>query len=228
MEQVWFLEKVDLFNLLCPHKFKEFQKTHQFKEYGRNEFIYLDQDEADKIFLIVNGKVRISSYTEEGDEIVKAILTKGEVFGELAALGEDKRTDYAQSVSSTTICAVDNHTLQSLLRDRKDFSISIYKLAGWRIKKLERRLSLLMFKDARTRLLEFLKNLGQEQGQAIGDTIEIQHFFTQKDIADLIGISRPTLNSLLNELKNQGIVDFQRKIIRLYKNKTVNVSQLTF
>ncbi len=219
MEQVWFLERVDLFNLLCPHKFKEFQKTHQFKEYSRNEFIYLDQDEADKIYLIVNGKVKISSYTEEGDELVKAILTKGEVFGELAALGENRRTDYAQSVSPTTICAVDNQTLQSLLRDHKDFSISIYKLAGWRIKKLERRLSLLMFKDARTRLLEFLKNLGQEQGQTIGDTIEIQHFFTQKDIADLIGISRPTLNSLLNELKNQGVVDFQRKIIRLHKKK---------
>ena len=227
MKQVWFLERIDLFNLLCPHKFKAFRQEHQFQEYKRNDFIYLDQDDADKIYLIVNGKVKISSYTEEGEEIVKAILTKGEVFGELAALGEAKRNDYAQSVSPTTICTVDNQTLQSLLRESKDFSISIYKLAGWRIKKLEHRLSLLMFKDARTRLLEFLKNLGQEQGHCIGNTIEIQHFFTQKDIADLIGISRPTLNSLLNELKNQGVVDFQRKVIRLYKNKISTVSQLT-
>lgn len=227
MKQVWFLENVNLFSLLCPHKFKAYQKEHSFEEYNKNEFVYLDQDQADKIYLIVKGKIKISSYTEDGEEIVKSILTKGEVFGELAALGEDRRNDYAQSVTPTTICAVDTQTLQSLLRDHQDFSVSIYKMVGWRIKKLEHRLSLLMFKDARTRLMEFLKNLGIEQGQCKGNTIEIHHLFTQKDIADLIGISRPTLNSLLNELKSEGIVDFQRKIIRLYKNKIPNVSQLT-
>ena len=227
MKNVWFLENVNLFNLLCPHKVKAYQKTHCFEEYNKNEFVYLDEDDANKIYLIIKGKIKISSYTEGGDEIVKSILTKGEVFGELAVLGEEQRNDYAQSVVATTICAVDTQTLQTLLKDQQDFSLSIYKLVGWRIKKLEHRLSLLMFKDARTRLMEFLKNLGNEQGEEKGDAIEIHHLFTQKDIADLIGIARPTLNSLLNELKNQGVVDFQRKIIRLYKNKAPNVSKLT-
>lgn len=227
MKKVWFLENVNLFNLLCPHRVKAYQKTHSFEQYNKNEFVYLDQDDADKIYLIVKGKIKISSYTEGGDEIVKSILTKGEIFGELAVLGEDRRNDYAQSVAATTICAVDTQTLQTLLKDQQDFSVSIYKLVGWRIKKLEHRLSLLMFKDARTRLMEFLKNLGSEQGVEKDDAIEIHHLFTQKDIADLIGIARPTLNSLLNELKTQGVVDFQRKIIRLYKNKIPNVSQLT-
>ncbi|WP_045113516.1 Crp/Fnr family transcriptional regulator [Microscilla marina] len=219
MKNVWFLENVNLFNLLCPHRIKAYKKEHSFEQYNKNDFVYLDQDQADKVYLIIKGKVKISSYTEDGEEIVKAILTKGEVFGELAALGESHRNDYAQAVAATTICAVDTQTLQTLLKNQQEFSLNIYKLVGWRIKKLEHRLSLLMFKDARTRLIEFLKNLGSEQGEAKGNTIEINHLLTQKDIADLIGVSRPTLNSLLNELKSEGMVDFQRKVIRLYKNK---------
>ena len=77
-----------------------------------------------------------------------------------------------------------------------------------------------MYKDAKTRLLEFLDDLCTEYGYDCpesGDHV-INHPYTQKDISSLIGTSRPTLNILLNELKEEKRIDFNRKQIRIYKN----------
>ncbi len=77
----------------------------------------------------------------------------------------------------------------------------------------------MLFKDAKTRLLEFLKELADDYGfknAVSGDTV-IKHPFTQKDIASLIGLSRPTLNVLINELQNEKVLTFERKQIILFK-----------
>ena len=76
-----------------------------------------------------------------------------------------------------------------------------------------------MYKDAKTRLIEFLDDLCTEYGYNCDETGDhvINHPYTQKDISSLIGTSRPTLNILLNELKEEKRIDFNRKQIRIYK-----------
>jgi len=109
--------------------------------------------------------------------------------------------------------------MHNLMRDNQTFSFKVYKVIGFRLKKLERRLQLLLFKDAKTRLIEFLDELCKDYGydcEKTGDSI-IHHPYTQKDIASLIGTSRPTLNVLLNELKEENVIEFTRKEIRVYK-----------
>ena len=106
-----------------------------------------------------------------------------------------------------------------LLRENKEFSLKIYKFIGYRFKKLERRLQLLLFKDTKTRLKEFIKELSDDFGYKnviTGDMI-IRQPYTQKEMASLIGTSRPTLNILLNELKEENFIDFDRKEITLKK-----------
>ncbi|MBE15205.1 MAG: Crp/Fnr family transcriptional regulator [Dokdonia sp.] len=218
MKKLWFLEDIKVFGILCPHKYKAYKANNHFCQYAKQDYIYFEQDAATKVYLIENGKVKIGYYNEEGDEMVKAILSKGELFGEKAILGEEKRNEFAQSIDSkTTICPVSVTAMQDLMRNNQSFSLKVYKFLGLRFKKLERRLELLLFKDTTTRVLEFLKELGDDYGYCCpdtGDTI-IKHPYTQKDIASLIGTSRPTLNTILNELKTAHKLDFNRNEIRL-------------
>jgi CRP-like cAMP-binding protein len=219
MNTIWILEDVNLFNLLCPHKFKKYKACHDFDAYRKSDYIYFEEDAANKVYLIEKGKVKIGYYNEDGTEVVKAILKKGELFGEKAILGEEKRDEFAQSLdNSTSICPVSVDTMHDLMRDNKTFSLRIYKFIGYKFRKLERRLQLLLFKDSKTRLLEFLNELCTDYGyncEKTGDQI-INHPYTQKDIASLIGISRPTLNILMNELKEASIIDFNRRQIRIF------------
>ena len=220
MNSIWLFEDVNLFSLICPHKFKAYKSNHDFDAYKKRDYIYFEEDAANKVYLIEKGKVKIGYYNDDGAEVVKAILRKGELFGEKAILGENKRDEFAQSIdNNTSICPVGVNTMHELMRDNQKFSFKIYKLIGFKFRKLERRLQLLLFKDAKTRLTEFLDELCQDYGyncEKTGDNV-IKHPYTQKDIASLIGISRPTLNTLLNDLKGDNIIDFNRKEIRILK-----------
>ena len=219
MKAYWIFEDVNLFGLLCPHKFKAYKREHDFCSYKKQDYIYFEDDLSNKVYLIENGKVKIGYYNEDGTEIIKAILSKGELFGEKAILGEEKRNEFAQSIDNkTSICPVGIDTMEDLMRDNKTFSLKVYKFIGYKFKKLERRLQLLLFKDSKTRLLEFLNELCTEYGyncENTGDHV-VKHPYTQKDMASLLGISRPTLNALMNDLKENRYLDFNRNSIRIF------------
>jgi len=206
MNSIWFCEQTNLFSLLCPHKFKDYSETHELDKYKNKEYIYFEKDAAHKVYLIAKGRVKIGYYDEKGNEVVKTILRKGELFGERAILGLEVRDEFAQAIDGST---------DDLMRDNKTLSVKVYKLLGLRFKKLERRVQVLLFKDTKTRLQEFLKELKEEYGYCCPETgmIIVEHPYTQKDIASLIATSRPTLNILMNELQENRVLKFKRNKI---------------
>ncbi|MAX69790.1 MAG: transcriptional regulator [Flavobacteriaceae bacterium] len=220
MQSIWFFNDVNLFKVLCPHKLKEYKECHTFNLYNKNDYIYFEEDAANKVYLIDKGKVKLGYNNEDGSEVIMAILGKGELFGEKAILGENKRTEFAQAIDkSTSICPIGVDTMHELMRDNQTFTLKVYKFIGFKFKKLERRLQLLLFKDTKTRLVEFINELCSDYGydcEKTGNQI-IRHPYSQKDIASLIGTSRPTLNILMNELKNENFIDFNRKEIKILK-----------
>ena len=216
MSRFWFIEDVNLFNILCPHLFAQYKDKHNFKPYQKNDYVYLEGDSAENIFLIANGKIRLGYYNEHGQEVLKAILRKGEIFGELAFLGENQRNEFARVIDNNTIlCPMSVEVLKSVMFKNENFSLKIYKLIGFLLKKVERRLDLILFKDVKTRLMEFLHEMKEEFGVKKDGVVIIKHPYTQRDIADLIGSTRQTVNSLLNDLNNEGIIALKRGKIYL-------------
>ena len=208
---LWYFESVNLYNILCPHKVKKMDEKHEFVRYKRQQFIYMPDDSATHIYMIVGGKVKIGHYLEEGDEVLSAILSTGEIFGELAMAGEEKRVDFAQAMEDTVICPLTIEELKQLMYENKELSFKILKLIGLRIMKLERKLELLVFKDARTRIVEFLKDAAEWKGKKVGFETQIQTSLTHKDIASLTGTSRQTVTTILNDLKEKNLINFNRK-----------------
>ncbi len=76
MSRIWYLENINLFKILCPHKYDEYKDGHTYNLYNNKDYIYFEDDAARKVYLIDKGKVKIGYYTEDGREVVKSILTK--------------------------------------------------------------------------------------------------------------------------------------------------------
>ncbi|TAE33755.1 MAG: Crp/Fnr family transcriptional regulator [Candidatus Kapaibacterium sp.] len=220
MSNIWYIENVDMYELLCPHKFADYAAQHVFTCFRKNDPVYMEGDSASKIFLIASGKVKISSMPERagGEERIKAILGKGELFGEMALFGETERLETATALEETELCPMSVEIMHDLMRDYRTFALGIHKMIGWKLRKIERRMELLLFKDARTRLVEFISDLAKENSKILTDAVLVKHMYTQQNIADLIGIARPTLNLLFNDLRDEGALDFKRGEI-LLKNR---------
>lgn len=211
---LWYFESVDLFNVLCPHKVKTMDQTHTFNHYKKSQFIYFPEEPSKYIYMIAEGRVKIGNYTSDGKEVVKAILSKGEIFGELALTGEDTRSDFAQAMDEDTqICPMSIQDMQELMKDDKELSLKIFKLIGFRIKRLEKKIESLVFKDARTRIIEFIRDAAEWKGQKVGFETLVNTKLTHKDIANLTGTSRQTVTTILNELKEKNLITFNRRRI---------------
>jgi CRP/FNR family cyclic AMP-dependent transcriptional regulator len=211
---LWYFESVNLYNILCPHKVKAMAGQHTFDHYGKDEFIYAPGENANFIYMIAQGHVRIGHYLDDGREAVHAILTTGEIFGELALAGEEQRKDFAQAMdANTTICPLSIDELKSLMYADRELSFRLLKLVGLRLMRMERKLDLLVFKDARTRIVEFLKDTAAWKGKRVGFETMIPMRLTHKDIASLTGNSRQTVTTILNDLKEQNLINFDRRKI---------------
>jgi CRP-like cAMP-binding protein len=213
---IWYFEDKDFSNFFCMQKIlkMEYELHQREKEYDKGAFIYFIGDPSDYVYLIKKGRVKISTYADDGKEIVKTILTAGEVFGELALAGEEQRNDFAQALDAETIiCPLTIGDMKNLMEDDQELSFKIFKLIGLRMKKLERRLELLISKDARTRVVEFLKDMARETGKKVGFETMIKSHLKHQDIASLTGTSRQTVTTILNDLKEKNLINFDRRKI---------------
>lgn len=211
---LWYFEDTDLFEVLCPKKTPYLEDKHLPGVYKKDDFIYFKDQSSENIYMVSSGRVKIGTYGPDGKEIVKAILTRGEIFGELALAGEEKRQDFAQAMDNDThVCSMTIEDLQNLMVDNKELNLKILKIVGFRLRKTERKIESLVFKDARTRIVDFLREMAEEKGQKVGFETMIKNHLTHKDIASLTGTSRQTVTTVMNELREKNLINFDRRRI---------------
>jgi len=213
-DSIWYLEEVNLFEHFCPVTDADDRYDKQPKKnYKKSEFIYFTNDTSDKVFFIHEGAVKIGSYTPDGNEIIKAILHPGEVFGELSVYGEEKRNDYAQAVEDTELCILDRKNVTSLMREVKGFQAFLNKLMGQRVIYTQKRLEGMLFKDARTRIAEYILEEAEKHGRHKSGRVTLKNYLTHQEIANFTGTSRQTVTTILNEFRDVGLIEFDRKKI---------------
>lgn len=210
-QSFWYLENIDVTGIFCPKKLGDSHETHKQQTFKKGDYIYLPEEFSDKIFFLNSGRVKIGNYADSGKEITKAILSQGEVFGELSLVGEEKRRDFALAMEDTEACVVSVEEMKSLLKDHSSLNLFFMKIMGSRVLEMEKRLESLVFKDSRTRIIEFLKDLADKKGQRVGYEMLVRRFMTHQEIANLTATSRQTVTTVLNELRNKNILTFNRR-----------------
>ena len=209
---LWFLENIDVTSIFCPQKIGAgAMYQHAQRKYKKGEYIYIPNEHADQIYLLSEGRVKIGAYGDGGKEITKAILTTGEVFGELSLIGEQKRRDFAYVMEATTVCTISVKEMKNLMREHSGLQLFIMKIMGNRVLDMEQRLESLVFRDSRTRIIEYLENLAKRKGQRVGYETVVRQFLTHQEIANLTATSRQTVTTVLNELRTKNIITFNRK-----------------
>ena len=210
-QSFWYLENIDMYGIFCPKKMGHSHETNTHQTFKKGDYIYLPDEMSDKIFFLTDGRVKIGNYGEGGKEITKAILSKGEVFGELSVIGEEKRREFAYAMEETTACCLTVDEMKALLKDHNAFSLFFLKILGSRVLEMESRLESLVFKDSRSRIIEYLINVVKKNGQRVGYEWVVRKFVTHQEIANLTATSRQTVTTVLNELRNRELLTFNRK-----------------
>lgn len=212
--------EIDLFENIhvlkdLPADEQEFLNRYiQVKSYPRNTFIYTPQEAADWVYFVLEGVVKTGTINDDGKEVIKNILYKGEMFGELGLSGMEKRPDFASSLKGEVeALRIPIKVLKDLINKNPQVGLRMIAKLGERITRSEKRLEQLVFDDARTRIIGFLVEQAEKSGMRFGDETLIKHGFTHQDMANITGTSRQLVTIVLNELKKDNLINFDRSSI---------------
>ncbi|MCS6929294.1 MAG: Crp/Fnr family transcriptional regulator [Saprospiraceae bacterium] len=212
-DNVFQLDKMPLFAVLKSDELNFLKKAARTLRYKRNAEIYQTGQRALKVFYVLKGAVKIAAQNDK-KEVVKYVVQAGNLFGESCLMGDRYRRDCAYAMmNDTEILELEVNALLYLMRHNFSFAQSLLHLLGERLRQTEMHLENVVLKDSRSRILEFLHQMGVEHGRQVGVEILVKHNLTHQDIADLTGTSRQMVTAILNQLKRSNLVYFNRKKI---------------
>ena len=213
--KIWYLQNFNLLKGMDESSMEMIGEKSTMKKSSKREIIYFPEERSDNIYLLKEGKVKISRVSEDGKKMTLQLIGPGEIFGESAILGQEKRENIAEVVEDAVICSINRTMFQEMLANNPKLNLSINKFIGLRIRKIEAHIEDLVFKDAEERVVAFLKRYAKTFGKKMVDGWMVRPFLTHQEIADLTATSRQTVNSILNELVTNQEIKYTRRFFQV-------------
>lgn len=209
-----FLRNFPLFDCLTEEDFTVMESMVETQIKPKYAFLYMSDEPSDAIYFLSKGIVKTGTHSEDGREVIKSILHPISMFGELGLVGEQSRTEFARAMNQEVhFCTIQIKDFKKLMHRNHDLCMKIMQIVGNRLMQAENRLEALIFKDARARIIDFLKDSVIQRGRKVGYEMLLKHCLTQQDIANITGTSRQTVTSVLNELRKENLIYFNRRTI---------------
>lgn len=208
----WYLRDHKLFEALNSTQIKQLCIIVGFKKAKKGEVIYFSSSDVPRIFFLKTGNIKIVSIDDEGNETIKDIIQRGDLFGELDLVNDPNSNEQAVALTNeVSICSFLMSDFENLLLHNSSLALSYTKFVGLKMKRIKNSYSNLVSKDARTRLIGFLRDWAVNEGVKKENRYTVENYLTQTDIAQIICISRQTTTILLNELEHEGLIHYNRK-----------------
>lgn len=163
-----------------------------------------DEQPGEAVYLIVNGAVKVYLVDEEGEEVILAILTAGEVVGEMSLLDRNSRCANAVTLEETTVFWMDRAAFQECLRTMPAIQRNLTRLLCDRLRIANGRIQSLAVQDVEGRVARQLLSFAEIYGRAAaGGEIVIPFRLTQSDLASLVGATRVRVNQIVSAYKQR-------------------------
>lgn len=215
-------ESIDQF--LSEENLYKLKSIMRIRKVTAGTHLFWDGEEAEKMYYIISGRVKLRASSESGKDFLLSIKEKGSLIGEFGGFTEKLYYNYRADVEEQTeIGIIHMSDLKKLLYQFGNFAVEFMSWIGWTQRIMQNKLYDFLFLDKQGALASTLIKLTTTHGVKCKDGILITIELTNKDLGDFIGTTRESVNRLLNSWKREGIVEmYDHKIVihrmdRLYK-----------
>ncbi|GGG23952.1 Crp/Fnr family transcriptional regulator [Dokdonia pacifica] len=217
LTKYWFLEEFNLFRKLGIVTMMSICEILEMDNIDKGSVINLQSVDKKCIFFLKKGVVKI---VDKNTHTVKYVAKRGNIFGELSLYDEEMASEeVAYALEDCVICYIESGQMEALMQKHKSLKNGVLKIYGTRIKRLERKLHDLLYKDSHVRIKEFIADYVSEFGTPNEEgNLVAKNLLTHKDIAGLTNTSRQTVSNVLSSMRKDGDIQYDTKfIIKLKK-----------
>ena len=207
--KIVMLKEFEILKSLTEAELNFLTNVAAYKTLQRGEHIFNENDPKKYVYLLDKGMVKLASKTEEDRVMIKNIIYDHNIFGENIFAGGTTHTEYAEVMSDVGYFMVPVEYINKLVIENSSFAKAILDVIVKRIQTLEHRIQRFMFQNAKSRIVDFIKRIGENRGIKIGiDECLINHGMSHKEIAYYTDTSRQTVARVLSELKSANLIHF--------------------
>lgn len=218
--KLWYLKQLNLFKSLSQKELENLGGHLISKEYGKRQVI-LEPVDKDKIFILKSGKVEIYEITPDGKKIIVDVLAPGNVFGDLGL--DEMNETFVEATTDSFVCMMSKNDFFQMVSQNPQIAYPLIRELFAKTVEAKKQVASLASNNILTKIKDLLYRLSKRYGEKLNNRVVITTKFTHEQLAQMLGISRPTMTELLNRLEQEGVIKREGKIISFDPQKLASM-----
>lgn len=210
MDRVALLKGIPIFSKLDEESLKKIDSISIEKHYRKGDIIILQDSKVEGLYIIREGRVKISRISEDGKIKVLAILSSGDIMGEMSILDEELASATAEAIEDSRLVFIKREDFQSILVRYPMITLGIAQILAKRLRLADREIEELAFYSVKSRVIKTLMELADRYGEKTNSGIRLSLKLTHQELADMVGTSRETVSRIISVLEKRQLITNER------------------
>ena len=203
------LKAVPLFKDIDAEDLEALSQLMSETSLKRGDSLFREGDEGDRLYIVTDGKVKLSHSSDDGRENLIAVLGPGEIIGELSLFDLGARSSTVTAIAPTRLISL------NFINQHPDMAITMLRELARRLRNTNEQMADLVFSDVPGRVAKALIDLANRFGERTPEGIYVAHDLTQEELAHLVGASRETVNKSLADFVSRGWIRLEGRAVLL-------------
>jgi CRP-like cAMP-binding protein len=185
------------------------------RHYRAGDMIFRQGDRSEGLCVVLSGRVRTVTTSEEGREQVLKVFGPGRTFADIPAFDDEPQPANAVAVSDSTVALLPQTDLLDLLRRHPDVGIDVIRLFASRLRAYKLMIEDLSLRNVVSRVARLLRDRARGQTTLVEDSSSVSLRYTQHEVAAMVGSVREVVQRALKTLEHAGVIQMTRARIRI-------------
>lgn len=207
------LRTISTFVELTDVELHELSRCCSVKHFTKDNVVFLEKEEAQALYVLLTGKVKITIQGDDGKEVILSWLGDGDFFGEMSLLDEEPRSATVVACEDVDLLLVPRDVFLRLLGQNPKFMRRILTALSLRVRRANHQIASLALLDVYGRVAHVITDLAQDEGKRLKDGRIQLKLPPHREIANMIGTSRETVTRVLTGLVKHGYLQTAGKSV---------------
>ena len=177
------------------------------------DLIFAPGDPDDQVYFLLEGTVRLYKIYGDYKEATTALLTEGDVFGELSLEERSCQNAFAEAITDARVAVVRKSVLNEVIKRRPEFALKLFSTFSQRLKQSDETIESLLDREVSARLATLLSHLGERFGEPDGSATTLNVRLTHQDLANMIFSTREAVSKEMSGFQRAGLIEVRNRRI---------------
>lgn len=217
IDKLWYLSQMKIFDKVSPEDMEEIVKRAHHAKIRKHTIIQTPDMVRDGLFFVKEGILRLYIVNSEGKQFTIGILGKGSTFGEIDFFSLGTHGVYIETIEDTLLCSIDREQFEKFISTRPHIMKRVMRILSDQLEERTSMLEKMALGTVKEKLLFLLLHLSEEFGVLEDGFYRIDLPLTHQEIGNMIGVTRESVTTTINELAKKDIIRTGRKTISIHR-----------